>query len=118
MLLIGPYNDVKIKSSSSDTKDIQSGSNQVLPFLIKPAEEREFLIDYTFAVKSRHFIPTEAKYIQKQNIPEKSHWKLPRPGHHSLQGKVKLLIKTHGILATYRLNLGEEDFILIPQKNK
>lgn len=112
ILLIGPYSSLRIISSDVNTKDIQSGANQVLPFLIKPAEEREFLIDYTFAVKSRNFTSTKAKYVL--DMPEKSLWKLPRPGHLILRGNVKLLIKTSGLFATHRINLGKKDFVLIP----
>lgn len=115
MLLIGPYSDVKIKSSNINIEDVQSGI-KILPFLIGSAEEREFLIDYTFAVKSKLFIPTKAEYVQDK--PKNPLWKLPRPGRHVLRGNVKLLIKTQGLLATYRINLGEEDFILIPQQDK
>lgn len=120
MLLMGPYDSVKIKSSNINMKDLQSGENQPLRFLLDPTKERELLIDYTLAVESKRFIPTESRYIQKQDIPKKSPWILPRPGHHVLHGKVRLSIKTHGLLTPYRINLdkGKEDFILIPQQDK
>jgi len=118
LLIEPPYIKVKIKSSDINIKDVQSGKNKLLPFLIKPIEEREFLIDYMFAVKSKLFISTKAEYVQDK--PKNPLWELPRPGHHVLHGNVKLLIKTQGLLATYRINLGKdkEDFILIPQQDK
>ena len=117
MLLFGPYNNLKIVSSDVNTKEMQTGANKVPPFLIKPSEESEFLIDYSLSIKSRHFAPTKAEYVR--DMPEKPLWKLPRPGHHILRGKVKLLIKTPGLLATYRINLDKhkEDFVLIPSRD-
>lgn len=113
ILFLGPYNNLRIISSNVNTK-VMPSTDKVLPFLIKLSEESELLVEYTFAVKSRLFAPTEAKYIQKRNIPEKSPWKLPRPGQFVLQGDVKLRIKTSGLLATYSINLGKRKFVLIP----
>jgi hypothetical protein len=120
MLLMGPYDSVKIKSSNISIRDLKSGKNQLLPFSLSPAKERELLIDYTLAAKSKRFIPTEVKYIQKQYIPKKSPWILPRLGHHVLHGNLKLSIKAPAFLIPYRKNLdkNKEDFILIPQRGK
>jgi len=112
ILFIGPHSNLRIIASDVNTKEIQTGTDQVLPFLIKSSEEKEFLIEYAFSVKSRYFPSTKAKYVR--DMPEKSLWKLPRPGHLVLQGNVKLLIKTSGLWAAHRINLGKKDFVLIP----
>lgn len=115
ILLIGPYSNLKIMASDKNinTKEMQTDTNLVPPFLIKPCEEREYLIEYTLYVKARSFLPTtEAKYVQ--DIPKKSPWKLPRPGQFVLEGNVKLLIRTSGLLAAHRISLSKKNFVLIP----
>lgn len=114
VLSMGPYPNVKIKSSKVVIKD--SVSNQILyfPFLIKPAEERELLIDYAFSVKEKGYIEADAKYFNNQLIPNKSNWILPRLGQYILHGKVKLKLNMQGFLTSYALNLSKEkdNFIL------
>lgn len=112
LLLFSAYNSVKIRSSEVNVKELQPENNRTTPFLIKPAEEKEFLLIYTFSVRSKSFKPTKAEVFH--GILDNPLWKLPRPGHHILRGNVKLIIQTSGWLSRYCLNLGKKDFRLIP----